>query len=338
MVTVLISDDSLFMRELESRILVQAGYDVVGKATSVDEAVALYKKLKPDVTLLDIVMPGSEEISTGMDALKQILTEYPSAKIVICSSLDQRSIIVSALKMGASGFVAKPFSPGELPEVIAACMDLGILLEIGSIGAGHAASALSEIVKEKVTIEVPRLQMSPPHLVPRIYGKHDEPTTAIRTHVQGLDCDVILAFEAAEAKKIATSIAAASFLEPDPALEKSAIEEVGSIMMCSFLSTMADFVGFELIPKPPETVTDSFDSIIDNLLVNQALLSNTALIFETHFRRSSSSAEGILLMFPSVEFQKQLISQAKKWLGISPDISSSSNLETVIRNVPTRES
>jgi chemotaxis protein CheC len=213
-------------------------------------------------------------------------------------------------------------------------MDLDILFELGTMGAGHATTALSDLVKERITVEVPRLQTGPPHLVPRIYGRYDQPTTAVCMHLEGkADCDIVLAFEAEEAKKIAAMMTNASSLEATAEMEKSAVEELGSIMVCSFLNAMANFSGLQLIPMPPQTMTDPFDAIIDNFLVKQAMMSDAALIFETHFKRSGSSAEAALLVFPSVEFQKLLIDEGKKWLGASAN-ASGSKLETVIRRVP----
>jgi|GEM_PF-294825 len=333
MVSVLIVDDSLFMRKFERQALSGSGYNVVGEATNGDEAVSMCGEFRPDVVLLDIVMSGGKAARTGLDALKQLVTEFPSTKVVVCSSLDQQAIIASALKLGAKGFIAKPFDPDELSEVISTCMELDVLLEIGSMGAGHAANALSEIVKEKVSIEVPRLQTGPPHLLPRIFAKHEQSTTAILSRLRGsVDCDVILAFEAEEAKKIAATVMTSSSMVIDAEMGESTIEEMGSIMICSFLSAMADFVSLQLVPEPPQTVTDSFDSIIDNLIANQALVSKNSLIFETHFRRSSASAEGLLLMFPSKEFQKLLINEGKKWLGIDVDASNLQNLDTIARS------
>ena len=57
--------------------------------------------------------------------------------------------------------------------------DFDILLEIGSMGAGHATTTLSKVLHEPIKIEVPRVHLSPPHLVPRIYGKHDTIVTAV---------------------------------------------------------------------------------------------------------------------------------------------------------------
>jgi chemotaxis protein CheC len=193
---------------------------------------------------------------------------------------------------------------------------LGILLELGNMGTGHATTALSEILNEPVTVEVPRLHTVPSHLVPKIYGKHDQITSVTYMQLRDTaDCDILLALDAQEAKKIAAMMTMAQSPEDiDPEMEASAIEELGSIMIGSFLSAIADFVGIELVPKAPYLVTDSFDAIIDSFLVQQALVSDVALIFDTRFKRSSNSAEGTLVMFPSVELQKLLIKKSQEWL------------------------
>jgi len=63
------------------------------------------------------------------------------------------------------------------------------------------------------------------------------------------------------------------------------------------------------------------------------MMSDAALVFETHFKRSGNSAEGVLLVFPSLGFQKSLINQGKKWLSVSAD-TNTSKLETIIRRAP----
>lgn len=195
-------------------------------------------------------------------------------------------------------------------------LDLGILLELGNMGAGHATTALSEIVNEHIAIEVPKLHTAPSHLIPKRYGKHDQLTVVIYTQLRGeANCDMMLALEAEEAKKIATMMTMAPSPEDiDPEVEASAIEELGSIMIGSFLSAIADFVSIKLVPTPSHLFIDSFDAILDNFLVKQDLASDVALIFEGCFRRNSSEARGALVMFPSLELQKLLIEKSQQWL------------------------
>jgi len=206
-------------------------------------------------------------------------------------------------------------------------VNLEVLIEVGNMGAGRATTALSEILHERILVEVPRVHTAPPHLVPKIYGKHDQPTAVVYMQLRGeSDCDVLLAFEVEEAKKIAALMTMDSTPEEvDLEMERSAIKELGSIMICSFLSAIADFVGIKLIPTPPQLVIDSFDAIIDSFLAKQALISDTALIFDTRFKRSSSSAEGTLVMFPSLEFQEQIVKRSQEWLNRNYSIMAATN-------------
>jgi chemotaxis protein CheC len=194
--------------------------------------------------------------------------------------------------------------------------DLDILLEIGSMGAGHATTALSEVLHEPIKIEVPRVHWLPPHLVPAIYGKHDTPVTAVFMQLKGAaNCDIMLIFETEEAMKIADLMTSTfEISEITPEMERSAIEEMGSIVMCSFLNAMANFTLTELVPTPPQLVSDSFEAIMDCLLVKQALCSDIAVVFDARFKRCNSSAEGFLITFPSDELQRMLAKKGKKWL------------------------
>jgi chemotaxis protein CheC len=195
-------------------------------------------------------------------------------------------------------------------------LDREILLELGSIGAGHATSALSEILQERIIVEVPRLHISPPHLVPKIFGKHDQQTLMVYMQLRGeADCDILLLFKVEEARKIAAMMAMVpSPDDVDPETQASAIEELGSIMIGAFLSAIADFTGVQLLPMPPQLVKGSFDSVLDTFLVKQALVSEVALVFDGCFRRSSSEAGGTIVMFPSVELQEILVKKSQDWL------------------------
>ena len=194
--------------------------------------------------------------------------------------------------------------------------DLDILLEIGSMGAGHATTTLSKVLREPIEIEVPRVHVSPPQLVPRIYGKHDTIVAAIFMQLRGTaDCDLMLIFEEEESKKIAELMTdAVEDGEVTPEMERSAIEEMGSIVLCSFLNAMANFTLTKLISTPPQLIIDSFDAIIDSLLIKQALCSEVAVIFDARFKRYNSSAEGFLITFPSNKLQRMLARKGKRWL------------------------
>jgi chemotaxis protein CheC len=196
-------------------------------------------------------------------------------------------------------------------------IDLGILLELGSIGAGHAATSLSDLLQQVITIDVPKIHNIKPHLIPRFYNMHDVTTTAIYlqlAHKYG--CDILLMFEYAEARKIAAMMnMVASVDELDPSMEQSALQELANILIGSFLTSISDFVGVGLMPTTPQTVTDSFDAIIDNFLIKQSLVSDNALIFETRFKRNGDDAKSILMIFPTQELKDLLVEKSKSLMG-----------------------
>ena len=194
--------------------------------------------------------------------------------------------------------------------------DFDVLLEIGSMGAGHATTSLSKVLNEPIQIEVPRVHLSPPHLVPRIYGKYDTVVAAVFMQLRGdADCDIMLIFEEEESKKMAKlMIDAVEAGEVNRDMELSAIEEMGSIVLCSFLNAMADFTVTKLISSPPQLIIDSFDAIIDGLLLKQSLCSEVAVIFDARFKRYNSSTEGFLITFPSPKLQRILATKGKNWL------------------------
>ncbi len=105
MPSVLIADDAAFMRMMLRNILTDAGYEVTGEAEDGEEAVSRYLELRPDLTTMDITMPGMN----GLDALKAIRAEDPEARVIMCSAMGQKSMVVESFSAGARDFIVKPF-------------------------------------------------------------------------------------------------------------------------------------------------------------------------------------------------------------------------------------
>ncbi|MEA3558254.1 MAG: response regulator [Candidatus Thermoplasmatota archaeon] len=111
---VMIVDDTKFMRMLLKNILKPAGYEIVDEAEDGIQAMEKYRKHKPDLVTMDIVMPNL----TGLEALKGIKKEFPDAKVVMCTALGQEAMVKDALTSGAKGYIVKPFKgPRVLEEV-----------------------------------------------------------------------------------------------------------------------------------------------------------------------------------------------------------------------------
>ncbi len=110
MANVLIADDAKFMRLMLRKILTSVGHKVMGEASSGEDCIQKYAKLRPDLVTMDIVMPEPN----GIECVRRIRDFDPHAKIVMVTALGQEAMVVEALKAGASDFVIKPFKPDKV--------------------------------------------------------------------------------------------------------------------------------------------------------------------------------------------------------------------------------
>lgn len=102
---ILICDDAPIMRLMLKDIMEFHGYKVVGEAANGEEAVTLYKELKPGLVTMDIIMPEKD----GIQALKEILEFDAEAKVIMVTAIDQRDSLMQAIRIGATDYIVKPF-------------------------------------------------------------------------------------------------------------------------------------------------------------------------------------------------------------------------------------
>jgi DNA-binding NarL/FixJ family response regulator len=115
MIRVLIADDHHVVRRgLLFFLKTQKDMDVVGEATNGREAVELTAKLRPDVVLMDLVMP----IMDGIQATKKIKSQYPQTQVLMLTSFSDRDHVIPAIEAGASGYQLKDIEPDDLVEAI----------------------------------------------------------------------------------------------------------------------------------------------------------------------------------------------------------------------------
>jgi two-component system chemotaxis response regulator CheY len=119
--TELLCDDALFMRTLLRGILNAGGYEIAGEAGTGRAAVEQFVEHRPDIVLMDMVMP---EMS-GLDAVRAIRDIDKTARIVMCSAMGQQELIDQAIEAGACGFISKPFSTVRVLEVLADAVAVG---------------------------------------------------------------------------------------------------------------------------------------------------------------------------------------------------------------------
>ena len=111
---ILIADDSLFMRKLLKNILSKQ-YEII-EAGSGAEAIKQFEKEKPDLVLLDIIMPEGEE--EGIRVLREITKANPQARVVMITAVGQDAIVEECKKLGARDYIVKPFDEKHVLETV----------------------------------------------------------------------------------------------------------------------------------------------------------------------------------------------------------------------------
>ncbi|WP_096201367.1 response regulator [Bacillus sp. FJAT-45350] len=114
MTKILIVDDANFMRNSLRKIIEEIGNTKILEASNGKEALFLYKQYKPELVLMDIMMPEMN----GIDALKEMLRIDKRAKIIMCSASGHKRTIIDTIMLGARDFIIKPFHKEKVKEAV----------------------------------------------------------------------------------------------------------------------------------------------------------------------------------------------------------------------------
>lgn len=112
--TLLVVDDAPIMRAMIRDAVAEADWEVVGEACDGQQAVELYRRLKPDAVTLDLVMPHYD----GLHGLREIMAHDAGAKVVVVSAVEQKGVLKDAFRLGAADFIVKPFEKQILVETL----------------------------------------------------------------------------------------------------------------------------------------------------------------------------------------------------------------------------
>jgi two-component system chemotaxis response regulator CheY len=102
-IRVLLADDEVHIRYLIRNIISGEGYVVVGEANNGEDALALYRQLRPDLTLMDINLP----LKNGDEVLAEIIDEDPDARVVMLTMVADVETVRRCLELGAANYILK---------------------------------------------------------------------------------------------------------------------------------------------------------------------------------------------------------------------------------------
>ena len=114
-IRVLVADDHAIVRKgICALLATEPGIDIVGEAQDGQEAIRETQRLRPDVILMDLVMPGMD----GLEAIRHIAVHQPEVRILVLTSFAGDDKVFPAIRAGALGYLLKDSDPEELVQAI----------------------------------------------------------------------------------------------------------------------------------------------------------------------------------------------------------------------------
>ncbi|WP_223066850.1 chemotaxis protein CheC [Paenibacillus caui] len=185
---------------------------------------------------------------------------------------------------------------------------MDVLKEVGNIGAGNAATALSRLLDKPIDMAVPKVQLLPFGEIADSVGGAENIVVAVFFRVEGdVPGNLFFILSPEAAKKLLGRLAAIEIAEGDSfsEMEWSAISEIGNILAGSYLSSLADFTQLSMSPTVPAIAMDMAGAILSYGLLQFGQMGNDALLIDTTFIEGKHEVEGQFFLIPDPDsFEK----------------------------------
>lgn len=164
-------------------------------------------------------------------------------------------------------------------------LQLDALREVANIGAGHAATALSQMTGHTIMISVPQLTIAPLEEVPNQIGGREEPVAAVLMKMLGDLTGLTLLILP---RPTALRVAGLMLKKPETTelgeLAQSAIKEAGNILSAAYLNALSEFLGMLLLPSPPSLAIDLSDAVLSATYLEMSRGGEYVFCVESEFR------------------------------------------------------
>jgi chemotaxis protein CheC len=182
-------------------------------------------------------------------------------------------------------------------------IQLDALRETANIGAGHAATALSQLTGSTIMIKVPSITIASMEELPSQFAPEEEPVAAVLMHMLGdLSGRTMLVFPKPTVMRLAELMlrrpvgSSTAFSE----LETSAIKEAGNILSGAYMNALSDFLGMLLLPSPPSLVIDMSTAVLTSAIGEFSPDPDAILCVESEFQlmEMQQTLRGFFLLLP----------------------------------------
>jgi chemotaxis protein CheC len=189
-------------------------------------------------------------------------------------------------------------------------LQIDALREVANIGAGHAATALSQMTNRRIMISVPQINIARLEEVADLLGDANAVVVAVLMHMLGdLTGRTLLLFPERVGQRLCDMLlrraqgATTSF----DALEQSALKEAGNILSGAYMNALSDFMGMLLLPSVPSLVIDLSAAVLTTTYLNFGHDRDFVFCVETEFRiDAEEELSGHFLLLPDLASLKAI--------------------------------
>ncbi|KRF31905.1 CheY-P-specific phosphatase CheC [Paenibacillus sp. Soil787] len=181
---------------------------------------------------------------------------------------------------------------------------MDVLKEVGNIGAGHAATALSTLLDKPIDMLVPKVRMLPFEEICESVGGAETVVLAIFLRVDGdAPGNMFFILDLDAAKNMLRDLIGLNIenQEEYSELELSALNEIGNILAGSYLSSLADFTNLNMQPTVPALAIDMAGAILSYGLLQFGQMGDQALLIDTKFMEGKNEVQGHFFLIPDPE-------------------------------------
>jgi len=207
--------------------------------------------------------------------------------------------------------VSRRTPPDGLRQMSKAAIDA--MREVANIGAGHAATALSQITGQRIMISVPQINITTLDAIPNAIGGAEEPVAAVAIRVDGdLTGVTLLVFPQPIAMRVA-GLMMGKRVEVLGEIEQSALKEAGNILSAAYLNALAEFLNMRILNSPPVLAVDMSDAVLSSTYLEASDGAEHVFCVETEFQLQNDTAplRGYFLLLPDPPSLRAMLTAIK---------------------------
>ncbi len=192
---------------------------------------------------------------------------------------------------------------------------LDILKEFGNLGSGHAITALSELVNEKVDVSLTAVNLVPFWKIPDLFDNPNTDAFGIYSDIiNKTDLSIIQIFTKESMINLANhlsdndkiNVSDIKSIKDLDDLSISIIREIGNILSGNYASALANLLSISLVPNVPIVALDNLNAMLDTLIAKYSKFSDYTIIVKTRLSVKEIKLNGIICLIPSMDILKEL--------------------------------